>query len=313
MWRYLDKAKQLFTQQIEEWELARTNYKQLAGVKAREFLFEGFKVKVQFNPGRIISSSAKVDKKSIAGRACFLCAKNRPKEQRGVESGDYEILVNPFPIFPGHFTIPRKKHLPQLIMPYFGDMLELSRGIPGFTVFYNGPECGASAPDHFHFQAVGEEFMPINNEIGVLKKRGGGSILVLGQPCRVVDDGLRKFFVLEGSSKEMLKRQFAHIINAMGKLHPNGGGEPMLNVLSNFNNDAWRVLIFPRGKHRPWQYFEEGGKNILLSPASVDMGGVLITPLEKDFKKISREDIRDIFHQVLLPEDEFNALTRFIQ
>ncbi|NOY97172.1 MAG: DUF4922 domain-containing protein [Chlorobi bacterium] len=282
-------------------------------IKEREFLFEGFKVKVQFNPGRIISSSAKIDKESIAGRICFLCGKNRPKEQKGVEFGDYEILVNPFPIFPEHFTIPRKEHLPQLIMPYFGDMLELSREIPGFTVFYNGPECGASAPDHFHFQAVGEEFMPINNEMESLKKGVSERILVLGQPCRVVNDGLRKFFILEGNSKKMLNRQFAHIFDAMGELHPDGGGEPMLNVLANFNDGAWRVLIFPRGKHRPWQYFEEGGKNILLSPASVDMGGVLITPLEKDFEKISREDIRDIFHQVLLPDNEFNTLTGFIQ
>jgi len=159
----------LLAEQKKSWKLARDNYAGLKTVRTKSFSFGDFEVKVQFNPARIVSSGAKVDAKTIAERKCFLCADNRPAEQRAVEFGDYEILVNPFPIFPEHFTIPRKEHVDQQIKPYFADMLQLAEVLDDYLIFYNGPRCGASAPDHMHFQAGTKDFLPLVNDYKRLK------------------------------------------------------------------------------------------------------------------------------------------------
>lgn len=304
-------AKKLLREQLAVWELARKNFGKLKDVHVREFDFGKFKIQVQFNPSRIISSAAKVDKKSIANRACFLCEKNRPREQQSVQFGNYVILINPFPIFTEHFTIPTFEHTPQLIDGNFGDMLNLSKAIPGFAVFYNGPKCGASAPDHFHFQAGTKDFMPLSYEIDSLKNEYGKKLPNKELDIWSVKDGLRNFFVLESSGKEVLESSFEQIYKAVETISRHKE-EPLMNILASYNAVKWRVLVFPRAKHRPWQYFEEGAGNILLSPASVDLGGVLVAPLEKDFRKISKEDITDIFHQILLPDDKFDKLTELI-
>uniref|UniRef100_UPI003216E619 DUF4922 domain-containing protein n=1 Tax=uncultured Draconibacterium sp. TaxID=1573823 RepID=UPI003216E619 len=303
------EIKELLIAQKTEWELAGKNFTGLANVQLREFAYDGFTIKVQFNPGRIVSSAAKVDQKSIEKRPCFLCETNRPKEQRGVALENYQILVNPFPIFPEHFTIPTNAHTPQLISGNFGEMLDIARVMTGFTVFYNGPKCGASAPDHFHFQAGNSSFIPIDNEIDLLKEKYGEKLLTEDVDGWAVKDGVRNFIVLESAVKSALEANFEMIYKALDE---NPGEEPMMNMLVSFEKGAWRILLFPRALHRPSQYFEEGEKNILLSPASVDMGGVLITPLEKDFKKITKEDIDDILRQVLLSAKEFDKLIKLI-
>ena len=156
------QVKALFNEQTANWALARNNFEGLKTVQTKTFAFGDYDVRVQFNPARIVSSGAKVDAKTIAERKCFLCAANRPAEQRSVEFGDYEILVNPFPIFPEHFTIPRKEHVDQQIKPFFADMLRLAKAMDEYLVFYNGPRCGASAPDHMHFQAGTKDFLPLS-------------------------------------------------------------------------------------------------------------------------------------------------------
>ncbi|MGC9355923.1 MAG: DUF4922 domain-containing protein, partial [Mariniphaga sp.] len=149
-----EQAKTLVAQQKAAWEMASKNYAALKSVQTRTFDFGHFEIVVQFNPERIRSSAAKTDTKSIAERPCFLCLKNLPPEQKGIPFGeDYLILTNPFPIFQTHLTIPHLHHTSQQITGFFPDMLRLSRKLNGFTVFYNGPQTGASAPDHFHFQA----------------------------------------------------------------------------------------------------------------------------------------------------------------
>ncbi|WP_297095993.1 DUF4922 domain-containing protein [uncultured Draconibacterium sp.] len=301
------EIKQLLSDQKTEWELAGKNFAGLEGVQVREFQFDGFTVKVQFNPGRIVSSAAKVDKKSIAARPCFLCAENRPAEQRGVAFGDYEVLVNPFPIFPEHFTIPAFAHTPQQIKGNFGNMLDLSQAMEGFSLFYNGPKCGASAPDHFHFQAGNAGFMPLDEETTTLKEKYGDCWEIDEVNYCAIKDGLRNFLVLESVDKMVLINAFTHIYSELED--PQNDEEPMLNILARYNDGGWRVLVFPRALHRPSQYFAEGEENILISPASVDMGGVLITPQEKDFLKIGKTDIESIMKQVLLPVDQFDKLT----
>ncbi|MCY1719460.1 DUF4922 domain-containing protein [Prolixibacteraceae bacterium Z1-6] len=305
------ETRDLLVAQKNEWELARKNFTGLDKVQVRTFQFDGFKVKVQFNPVRIVSSAAKVDKKSIEARPCFLCEANRPKEQRGVAFNDFSILVNPFPIFPEHFTIPGFAHTPQRIQGNFGNMLDLARVMQEFTVFYNGPKCGASAPDHFHFQAGNSDFMPINNEIDFLKESYGTKLFSEAGTVWSIKDGLRNFIFLESTDKKALKINIESIYQSM-KVDLNEE-EPMMNILASFHRSIWRVFIFPRALHRPTQYFEEGEKNILLSPASVDMGGVFITPLEKDFKKIRKDDIKDILAQVLLDEETFDKLIELIK
>nr|WP_320000614.1 DUF4922 domain-containing protein [uncultured Draconibacterium sp.] len=300
------EIRQLLANQKEEWELVGKNFAGLEGVQVREFQFDGFTVKVQFNPGRIVSSAAKVDKKSIEARPCFLCATNRPPEQRGVTFGDYEVLINPFPIFPEHFTIPAFAHTPQQIRGNFGNMLDLAQAMDSFTLFYNGPKCGASAPDHFHFQAGNTGFMPLDDEVTALKEKYGLRWRKEEVDCCAIKDGIRNFLVLESANKMSITNVFADIYTELENQESNE--EPMLNILTRYIDGGWRVFVFPRALHRPSQYFAEGEENILISPASVDMGGVLITPQEKDFLKIGKADIESILKQVLLPEDQFDKL-----
>ncbi|MDF1574772.1 MAG: DUF4922 domain-containing protein [Bacteroidales bacterium] len=307
-----EKADALFEDQLSSWPLLGANWEKLDGAQIKQFKFDGFTIRVQCNPKRILSSAAKVDQASIRQRACFLCTENRPPEEKQVWAGDdYEILCNPFPIFRAHYTIAKATHTPQVIEPEFDRFLELSRELPDLALFYNAPDCGASAPDHMHFQAGNRGFMPIEEEITALKDQYG-KVLLNDSGIRVtaVSDGLRRFYVLESGSKELIGDFGRGAFRFLRKLQ--GGEEPMINMLSYYTT-AWQVLLFPRGRHRPWQYFEEGEKNILLSPASVDMGGTLITPHEKDFLKISREDIEDIFSQVTFPPGHFRQMNQVIE
>jgi hypothetical protein len=307
-----ERASALFEDQKTSWPLLGANWEKLGEAQVRQFEFNDFVIRVQCNPRRITSSAAKVDKASIEKRACFLCKENRPPEELNVWFGEeYEILCNPFPIFREHFTIARADHTPQVIESEFGAFLELSKALPDLAIFYNAPNCGASAPDHMHFQAGNRGFMPIEEEMEALKGRYGAELLDnCSLKVTAVNDGLRRFYVLESDSKEHLENIGAVFFQILRELQQ--GEEAMINMLSYYDK-GWQVLIFPRNKHRPWQYFEEGEKNILLSPASVDMGGTLITPLEKDFQKITREDIEDIFSQVGFSPSNFDRMNRHIR
>lgn len=309
---YQFETHKLYREQKTNWLLLADNLEGLKNARLKTFAYDGFRLNVQYNPKRITSSAAKVDKVSIEARKCFLCAANRPNEQRSVAfENTYEILCNPFPIFPEHYTIAHKEHIPQEIKHSFADMLALSKALPDLVVFYNAPNCGASAPDHLHFQAGNTGFLPIEEEFGTLKTNYGKALIKKsGLEVTAINDGLRKMLVLESSEKNSLIKAFEPCYEFTRKLAQNE--EPMLNILSWYSN-AWRVIIFPREKHRPWQYFEEGEKNILLSPASVDFGGTLITPMEKDFAKISRDDLSDILQQLTLSDRNFEGLTDYLK
>ena len=302
---YQKKINELFSQQKESWPLLRSNLEGLKSAKVLNFNFEGFSFHVQFNPERIISSAAKVDKASVESRACFLCAKNRPEEQMSINYKEYEFLCNPYPIFNNHYTIAKKDHVPQSIENEFPAMLDISRQLPDLVLFYNGPKCGASAPDHMHFQAGNKNFLPIEKDIKNLNKTYG-EILKDSDNLKItaVDDRLRKFICIESDDMKSMEKAFSVLYKCLEKDEEE---EPMMNILSWFDG-KWTVLIFLRALHRPWQYFEKGEKNILLSPASVDLGGTLITPLEKDFKKISKMDVVDMLNQVSVSSERFFEL-----
>lgn len=285
-----NEVENLFRQQLIDWETARKNYESLQKVETKIFDVNGCEFEVQFNPARIVSSGAKVDAKSIRERKCFLCAENRPKEQEGIPFGkNYTILVNPFPIFPKHFTIPENSHVPQSIYPRFTDMLDLAELMEEYVVFYNGPKCGASAPDHAHFQAGSKGFLPLerNRKEHISEK--------INSHLFVIDYGFPSLMI-QTDNKETSVSLFDKIYKSLD-LKPDET-EPMMNILSWKENRNFNTIIIPRKKHRPHCYFAEGNENILISPAAVDLGGVFITPLEKDFNKITQTDIAKILNEV---------------
>jgi ATP adenylyltransferase/5',5'''-P-1,P-4-tetraphosphate phosphorylase II len=309
MVNYTKRVDELFSAQLRDWELARLNYGLLSKVKTRAIDFDGFRIFVQFNPERIRSSSAKVDKKSIEARPCFLCEKNRPSEQTGVPFGkDMTILVNPFPIFSRHLTIPTEKHIDQRIAGSFARMLDLAEAIPECVIFYNGPQCGASAPDHLHFQAGKTGFLPIEKDFEERK------LVRLISKSNLIEiwhwvNYLRGIVTIKGSSKKAIIDSFNSFFEKFYSTQPDKP-EPMLNILAYYNISEWIIHLIPRKIHRPYQFFAGGEKQILLSPASVDLGGVIITPREEDFNKITASDIKDIFSQVCIDENEVLSFFR---
>lgn len=294
--------------------MLRNGYASLDSVQTRKFELEGLTLRVQFNPGRLTSSSAKVDDKSIRERKCFLCLQYLPPDQRGIAFGDdYVVLCNPFPIFPEHFTVPHVEHIPQAIASSFSALLELSERVAErYTVFYNGPKCGASAPDHLHFQMGLKGFMPIDYEYDAMITGAGEKLVDIdGLLVFAVGKPLRKFIAIEGDEPSAISRVFKEVYEAASELS-GSQEEPMMNILSSYDDGEWRVLIFPRKKHRPSFFFEEGEGKILISPAAVDLGGVVITPVEKDFHRVDEGVLETLFREVCLPTGEFNRLAEIL-
>jgi len=300
---FSDAAKRLFESQKEQWSILAAGYETLNTVKSKSFQFDGFKIKAQFNAGRMISTSAKVDPKSISERKCFLCIENLPEEQKGIlYNNKYIILCNPFPIFPTHFTITDKEHQPQRIIDTFTDMLDLSKDISKYySVIYNGPRCGASAPDHLHFQVGNKFFMPIDDEFHQLKNEYGKDIYENDNlSFFAIDDGIRKFISLESLDKELVVKSFKKFYKTYSELM-NEEQEPMINIISFYEEEfGWRVIIFLRAKHRPAVFFAEDETQMLVSPAAIDLGGVCVFPREEDFNRITKEMIAEIFKEVFV-------------
>ncbi|MFV0392675.1 MAG: DUF4922 domain-containing protein [Paludibacteraceae bacterium] len=311
--------QKFFDEQLKNWDFANRNYKNLKKHQDKEFIVNGCRYVVQFNPARIASSNAQVDEKSIRSRKCFLCEENIPKEQLKLPfKGRYSVMVNPFPIFPEHFTVVANIHEPQSILNRFDDMLDLAQLMSDYVVFYNGPKCGASAPDHTHFQAGNKSFLPIEQ---VWKNYVEDTISHVEEiKLHTVNYGFPAFFI-SGSTfigkgidiKSKIVAVFEKVYNALPKGDSND--EPMMNVLAWFNpateihlSETWIICIIPRSKHRPNCYFADGDNNLLISPASVDLGGVFIMPRKKDFEHITPEDIAEILNEVCLDKADFQQI-----
>lgn len=308
-------SKALLEQQKKTWPMLAEGYNSLKSIKVKEVLFDDFTIRVQFNPGRIISTSAKVDDASIKERKCFLCQQNLPPEQKGIlYRDDIIILCNPFPIFPEHFTLANIDHTPQQIINSFDTFLSLSKDLASnYTVFYNGPKCGASAPNHLHFQAGNKYFMPIDNEYIHLKEKFGKKIYSNDKITMFgVDDRLRRFISFESIDMGTLKNYF-EIFYLLYSSLSGGTEEPKMNILSFYNNKiGWRIIVYLREKHRPSHFFASDENKILLSPAAVDIGGVCITPLKNDFDRISKNILTEIFHEVSFDKDNFGYLIKIL-
>lgn len=295
-----DLLDRLFIDQKRTWRLFADGYEALAGVKTRNVDCDGFSVTLQFNPRRMASTSARVDEQSLKMRKCFLCIENLPDEQRGILYQDsFLILCNPAPIFDRHFTVSHTRHIPQSVEAFLDVFLELARELsPSFTVFYNGPRCGASAPDHLHAQVCPANILPIE-------------ALSAEEPRRVFvrKDGTVSFWTLRNCGREVIliestdKREMESAIRGLldaMRTTLQMTDEPMINILGSFAKGTWRLTVFPRSKHRPDVYYRQGNDQILISPAAVDLGGVVVTPQEKDFASVDAHMIEGIFREVSL-------------
>ena len=308
VWISSSQVAELLAKQLVTWPLAETNYNALKTVQVKSFDMGGFVIRVQYNPSRIVSSAAKTDSDSIKKRKCFLCPDNLPVEQERLPFGaNYLVLTNPYPIFPQHFTIPSREHLPQSILIHFPDFLELVRRMDAFTVFYNGPKCGASAPDHLHFQAGIRSFMPIDDELELQLKRFGS--LVLEEKNGVLlqlTHYLRNGFVIKAKTQSAAQSLFGKLYHALNIVPDET--EPRMNIFGHYENGIWTITVIPRRQHRPWQYEAEGGQHLLSSPGAADMGGLFITPLKEDFEKMNADLLRDVYEQVCFNESEIGII-----
>jgi hypothetical protein len=291
-------CSELFAQQQSTWRQMAAGYTSLEFVRVREIICSGFTVKVQFNPKRIVSTGANIDPTVVNKRKCFLCLENLPEAQRGIlYCDDYLILCNPVPIFSRHFTISTMHHTPQDLESSVDAMLDLARYLsPDYAVFYNGPECGASAPDHLHFQASPRLAIPVERDAVNVQKRKRFYYKNHVAGFTLVNYG-REVMVIESTDKNQLLA-FLQKMFLEWKKQLRLTKEPMTNVICSFQENIWRMIVFPRRKHRPDIYFKEGDDRMLISPAAVDMGGLIVTPLEKNFLNVDAKLIVDIFTEV---------------
>lgn len=294
-----------FNRQLEVWTDARHRFRDLKHVETRQFSDQ---LKLQWNPARIVSTGAKIDKKTLGERPCFLCDKNRPKEQMSKQIDEkFHLLVNPFPILPVHFTIPARKHQPQLIYKNYGEMHRFISLHSDLMVFYNGPKCGASAPDHLHFQAGTNGILPLQTNWQRLS-RNLTDIISLNdeEKISVVRDFIVPAFVIISKSAESDEALFRRLYKAM----PQRGDEtePMMNIISWRKGEEFISVVIPREKHRPEAYFAEGDAQFVVSPGALDMSGLIITPREEDFRKLTEEKVLSLLQECGVSEEKMNTI-----
>ena len=297
----------LLAEQKKSWPTLAYAYRELANVRKRSITCSDYKVYLQFNPQRAVSSGAAVDAESIKSRPCFLCQDNLPIEQKGVLYRDqYLILCNPAPIFKNHFTIVALRHEQQEITKSINWLLRLSTDLsPDYAVFYNGPACGASAPDHLHFQMIPTKTLPF-----LIESKGLSMVREISSVrYSMGKDFDRSVLVLESKNAKALTEQFLNLLNTTQKILATND-EPLVNVICTYMSDCWRLVIFLRQKHRPDAYFAEGENRIFISPGAVDMAGVIITPHLNDYTRLDCNTIRGIYREVSLPEDMMNILMK---
>lgn len=323
LWRF-------FNRQIETWEMARMNFRELQNIRTRDIHITGeegggadnepayftvsspLTLRLQYNPARIVSTGAKINNDDILKRPCFLCRDNRPKEQISTCCGNgFEILVNPYPILPVHFTIPAVKHVQQRISGNYAYMLNFLTEHPDLMIFYNGPECGASAPDHMHFQAGTNGILPIQESWTRLSR----NLVCLyavdkDDDISAVKDWICPALVIRSVSEDMGMSLFKKVYDALPM--PDGHPEPLMNIVGWVADGHYISVVFPRGKHRPDCYYADGEDKILVSPGALDMSGLIITPRKEDFDSITSRQAINILREVSLSQKEFTSLAKMI-
>ena len=291
-----------FNRQLETWDMARRNFRDLHDVQERGLAVGGNNIVLQFNPARMVSTGASVDKDTISRRPCFLCGVNRPGEQMVKHLDDkFEMLVNPFPIMPVHFTIPLRSHRPQCILDYYTEIHRMLQRFPDLTVFYNGPECGASAPDHMHFQAFLQGHLPLQAAWGRLQRE----LTVVysldnGDDISVVNGWVCPAILVRSRNIDNNMALFRRVYDALPR--HDGSSEPMMNIISRIVGGVCQTVVFPRAKHRPDCYYGRQGDKFLVSPGALDMAGLVITPRKEDFERLTPQQVAGILCEVAVDE-----------
>jgi Domain of unknown function (DUF4922) len=304
----------LISQQRETWPMLKAGYEALSEIETKRVPVAESSVVVQHNPKRIRSTAAAIDKQSVAGRKCFLCAENLPDEEKGIEYGDdLIILCNPFPVLGRHLSIVHRDHVEQRLQGNVETLLAMARDFgPDYFVLYNGPECGASAPDHLHFQACSRELLPIEDDA-----RGDDPVLV--ENCASCEETARQTFevftlsgcgrgviVFRGGDDGEVAGWVYRVLDELSRA--SGMAEPMVNLVCTHVAGLSSVYLFPRSRHRPSCFFAEGENRLLVSPGAIDMSGVIVVPRHEDFEKIDSEHLEAVFAEVSYDEEYINGL-----
>ena len=313
-----DRLHKFVGDQLSRWPLACDNFRALKNVRVRELNVGGLNVKLQFNPARMISSAAKLNKEDIAKRPCFLCRENRPAEQimlkfDGRKNKKYHILVNPYPIFPDHLVIAMNKHVDQSILHRYVDMLDLARKYQTYTFFYNGPRSGASAPDHHHFQAAPAGLIPLVEDINALISTDADKESNLEYVSSIQDAELyhyNKFttgvFVLRAETAKSAAKLFYRLLDCADI--PEGDTEPMFNLFTYWKDGEFRSVVIFRSRHRSHHYFSDGPDHLTMSPGCADMGGVFIVPVEQEYEKMTDALLTEMVQEVSITKSEESAI-----
>ena len=288
----ISEIEELFRRQVQKWPRLAKGVEGLAQAETRPVWIDWFEVFVRHIPHRVTSTTAAVDRDSVAKRPCFLCAENLDPEEEGIPFGrDFTMYFNPYPIVNRHLTIVHHKHILQEIANRIGSMLDLAAALPGYFVIYNGPECGASAPDHMHFQAGSRSLFPIEKDTA-------------GLTGITVPDYARTVFLFRGAERYALIRRIDQAIELLAEA-TGKRPEPLINIAAFYEKEQWTIYLFPRKKHRP-DVFHSGA--LTVSPASIDLCGIFVVPLATDFQKITGGSIAAIFREVSLPQDQVQEI-----
>jgi len=275
----------LISSQAVEWPALARGLEGLRESRMRAERVFGREVLVRHIPHRIKSTTAPVDAVSVAQRKCFLCPANLDPEEKGLPfDSEFTLYCNPFPILNKHLTIVHADHRPQRIAGQFGAFLKLARALSDSFIIYNGPQCGASAPDHLHFQSCSREVFPIEHD--------------------VLDGYIPRVFSFRGRDLDVLVSRLESLMGILSRA-THALSEPMINIAAWFSADSWTVLVFPRGKHRPRVY---EAKELTVSPATIDLCGVFVVPVPNDYEKIRGVDIEQILEEVTVPAELFQSM-----
>ena len=308
-----NKIHKFVGDQLSRWPLACDNFRALKNVQVREVEVGGLKVKLQFNPARMVSSAAKLTKEAIAKRKCFLCQEHRSDEQimmkfEGRKGKKYHILINPYPIFPDHLVIAMDRHTDQSIWHRYIDMLDLARKYADFSFFYNGPSCGASAPDHHHFQGAPKGLMPLENDVDA--KLDSLKEVTSVQDARLYhyDNFTNGIFVIRAETAKSAAKMFYRLLDC-AKTHE-GDNEPRINLFTYYRDGEFRSIVVFRRCHRSHHYFSEGPDHLTMSPGCADMAGVFIVPVEEEFHKITPQLLSEMLSEITISDEEQTLLIR---
>lgn len=298
--------------QLSVWQLASSNFRALKIAPSREVDVFGLKCRIQYNPRRVISSTADTSPATIASRKCFLCADNRPKEQfhlgfEGRKGRNYHIQINPYPIFRGHLVIVRDEHIPQEIWHHFPDMLDFAARYKDYLVFYNGPSSGASAPDHLHFQAIPKHNLPLEEVVDEFLDHPGEPLATVKDASLYKFDGYaRGVFALKATTSKSLAKLFYRLLDCTDR--GKGEEEPMFNLYAYVKNGEYRTIVVMRSAKRSNHFYSEGADHLTISPGAADIAGLFVAPFREDYDKADTALLEELLSEVCISEDEQNMI-----